>query len=149
MDILREVCRILEDGKQFDGVYLCSTPELSGRPASNWFAVGVEVDAVQTADQWDGGDDVGIEMRGSLRITFLGRHDDPLIRDSRLDRLVNVVAATLSGKSLLGITVKGKNKFTAHRWAPAKPPERRVVSTFVYSYLVKGWANFDVSTLNT
>lgn len=144
-DLLEEVGRVLSATSEFDEVKLCSTPELSGLPTSEAFAVGVEIASRTMASNYDAGDSIRDFATLSLTLTFLGRHEDALIRDRTLDRLVSVAEKALLGASLLGLTILDLNAFTAHQWRPATPPERRVVSTFKCVYLIDGLASYDTS----
>ena len=145
-DILLECVRLLTATSQFDAVTACSTPEISGRmPASQAFGVGVEQDTIVPSNIWDGDGSIGIQISSTFKITFIGRHDDPILRDKTLDRLINVAATTIGGGSILGVTIGDSNQFKSHKWMPATPPERRVVSIFQYVYTVDGDSGYDLS----
>lgn len=144
-DFLQAVAALLAATKQYDDVSLCSTPEITGRPASELAFVGIEITARDVLDDYDSGLAIWTEQILTLQFTFIYRHTDPIIRDRNVDYLIAVAESTLDRANPLSATIPDKNRFTKHRWLPAIPPERRVISTYQLIYPVDGVASIDTS----
>jgi len=144
-DIRDDIKQRLDATGNFSLVTLAGLPEEQGFGAGDLCAAVVGVPSDDPQSRWDGGDAIGLEVRGQLPITLLARHADPVLRDRRLDLLRDVLKAALGGKSLAGLTVPDMTRVRTPVPRPAKAPERRVEATLSYSYLATGWDDFDTA----
>lgn len=124
-------------------VWIWGLPEDYGSGASKLAAAAIEPESSTQDDRFDGGPSTGLVVTSRITITFLYRHDDPQIRDEACENLVEYAAVALNGQSLASLTMPDTTKFAGWRWLPATAPERRIVSSFVYQYIVDGWASYD------
>ena len=80
-----------------------------------------------------------------VTITLLYRCEDPQLRDEGAELLFDTAANALNGQSLATLTLPDTTKFTAWRWLPPTPPERRIQASFTYQYIIDGWDSYDVT----
>ena len=84
-------------------------------------------------------------IASTVKITFLSRHEDPQLRDEAAELLFDTAANALNAQSLAGLTLPEHTKFKSWSWAKPMAPERQIVATFVYKYIVEGWNNYDTT----
>ena len=92
---------------------------------------------------WDSEPGGGIIIFSSVTITLLFRHEDPELRDEGVERLFDVAANALNGQCLATITLPAFTRFSGYKWVTATPPERQIVATFGYQYILEGWTVAD------
>jgi hypothetical protein len=109
----------------FDGVWIWGPPEDYGGGASQLAAAAIEPESSTQEDRWDSAAAGGLIITSRVTLTLLQRHDDPQLRDEAAERLFDSAANALNGQSF------------------AVAPERRITSTFSYSYIVEGWNAYD------
>lgn len=127
----------------FDGVWIWGLPEDYGSGASQLAAAAIEPESSNQEDRWDSAPGGGLIITSRVTITFLQRHDDPQLRDEAAELLFDLAANALNGQSLAGLTLPQLTRFLGWRWEKPVPPERRIASTFSYSYIVEGWNAYD------
>jgi hypothetical protein len=129
----------------FDGVWIWGLPEDYGAGASQLAAAAIEPESSVQDDRWDSPPRGGLVVTSRVTITFLQRNDDPQTRDEAAELLLDSAADALNGQSLAGLTLPGLTRFTSWRWEKPLAPERRITSTFSYSYIVEGWGEYDTT----
>ncbi len=92
---------------------------------------------------WDSQAGGGLCYDCQLKITILVRQNDAQLRDETAEQLLDVLANTVNGQALAGLTLPGMTLLKSWRWMPAKAPERRITATLWFSYIVT-WDDFDV-----
>lgn len=128
------------------GVFLWGLPEHYGSGSSNANVVAIEPVSSVQRDLWDGSDeDSGLEVTSTVKLTFMARNEDPQLRDEQVELLFDTAADALNGQSLAGFTAPPFTKFASWNWQSPAHPERRIVSTFTYKYIVEGWDNYDIT----
>jgi len=142
-DVRRAIQTALQGTGVFDAVLLTGLPEVYGGKASDAAVATIEPSASQQSDHWDGGAQTGLVITSRVTITFLARAEDPQVRDEAAEQLLQTAMDTIQGSSLANLTLPDKTRFTAWVWQTASPPERRIMSTCVYDYIVEGWAGYD------
>jgi len=70
---------------------------------------------------------------------------DPQLRDEGAELLLDTAANTLNGQSLAGLTMPALTRFSGWTWKDATPPERRIIASFSYQYIVEGWESYDTT----
>jgi hypothetical protein len=129
----------------FDGVYLSGLPEDYGFGASSTAVAVIEPDATNHVAGWDSQIEGGLDFRASVKLTLIARDRDGQARDEAAELLLDVAVNAIQGVSLAGFTVPGRTMDVAWRWLRPAAPERRIVVSIAYDYLVEGWNSFDVS----
>lgn len=143
-DVRNAIRDALESTNAFDGVYLQGHPEDRGERSGNLRAVAIEPAETAVSDSWDDREGA-LLMTSRITLTFLSRHEDPLVRDETAEQLLNLAANALNGQSLAGLTLPPRTRFQSWTWHRANAPERRIVAVFEYQYLVEGWSELDIS----
>lgn len=147
-DVRRAIADLLDATNEFDGVYMLSLAEVSGRCAADARAVVIEPDSLEFSDPWSDGSSDGEPNTGALTVsarlllTLMVRDDDPDRRDNGAERLASIVSNTLNGRSLAGLTMPLFTRFHSMTWLPPEPPERRISTIFTYRRLVEPWTAF-------
>jgi hypothetical protein len=146
-DVRSAIAAALVATSAFDpgAVWLWGLPETYGSGASLQAAAAIEPDASQQDDDFDDDPAGGLVITSRVRLTFLYRHEDPQLRDEGVELLINVAANALNGTKLGALTIPAWTKFLAWQWQTPTPPERRIVASFSYKYLIEGWDNFDTT----
>lgn len=129
----------------FDGVWIWGLPEGYGTGSSLLSGAAIEPDSSKQDDLWDSGSTTGLLVTSLVRITLLYREKDPQLRDEGAELLMDTAANALNGQSLAGLTLPDKTCFQMWQWLKPEAPERRIMATFSYQYVVDGWGAFDVS----
>ncbi len=129
----------------FDGVWIWGLPEDYGTGASQLAAAAIEPESSTQEDRWDSAPGGGLIITSRVTLTFLGRNDDPQLRDEAVELLFDTAANALNGQSLAGLTLPQLSRFLSWRWEKPVAPERRITCTFAYSYIVEGWNGYDDS----
>jgi hypothetical protein len=127
----------------FDGVWIWGLPEDYGSAASQLAAAAIEPKSSKQDDRWDAAPAGGLLVTSRVRITLVQRNDDPQLRDEAAERLFDSAANALNGQCFAGITLPQFSRFLIWRWERPTAPERRITSTFSYSYIVEGWNAYD------
>jgi len=127
----------------FDGVWIWGLPEDYGSGASQLAAAAIEPESSTQDDHWDSAPGGGLIVTSRVKLTFLQRHEDPQLRDEAAERLFDSAANALNGQSFAGLTLSQLSRFLSWRWEKPLAPERRITSTFTYSYIVDGWHAYD------
>lgn len=92
---------------------------------------------------WDDFGDESSERTGQTMVTLVARSADESERIDLLDRLAQVAANAINGQRLAGITLPGKTRVAAGNYLPAADPEKHLILTVEWSYLIGGYANHD------
>jgi hypothetical protein len=129
----------------FDGVWIWGLPEDHGIGASQLAAAAIEPESSTQEDHWDSAPGGGLIITSRVTLTFLQRNDEPQLRDEAVECLFNSAANALNGQSFGGLTLPQLSRFLLWRWEKPVAPERRITSTFSYSYIVEGWTAYDDS----
>ncbi len=129
----------------FDGVWIWGLPENYGTGTSLLCGAAIEPDSSKQEDLWDGGTEIGSVVTSVVRITLLYRNEDPQLRDEGAELLMDTAANALNGQGLAGLTLPDMTRFQAWQWQKPTAPERRILATFSYQYIVEGWGAYDVS----
>jgi hypothetical protein len=141
-DIRNSIHDLLEQTGAFDGVYLSGLPEDRGEAAADAQAVSIEPARTTSTDASD--DDNGdLLMTCQVNLILLARHEDPQIRDEKVELLLDWAAAALSGQSLFGATIPAKTRILAWTWQKPTAPERRITAVLEFQYLSTGWTGFN------
>jgi len=128
-----------------NSVWIWGLPEDYGTGASSFAAAAIEPGGSQQSDEWDDTSIGALNVKSSVLITLLYRHEDPQLRDEAVELLFDTAANALNGQCFAGITLPGFTKFRRWDWCQADPPERRIRAIFEYMYLVEGWNEYDVT----
>jgi len=144
-DVRNAIHDILLATGAFDGVWIWGLPEDFGTGGSQLAAVAIEPQSSVLEDRWDSAPGGGLVITSRLTITLIQRDDDPQLRDEAAERLFELTAGALNSQCLSGLTLPQFSRFLDWRWEKPVAPERRIVATFSYSYIVEGWTAFDDS----
>ena len=81
-----------------------------------------------------------------VTITFLYRHEDPQLRDEAAELLFDTAADALE-RPVPGRPHACRISHDSRRGAGRRPspPERRIIASFSYQYIVEGWDSYDVT----
>jgi hypothetical protein len=143
-DIRNAIRDALEQTGAFDGVYLTGLPEDRGEASGQTRVAVIEPWETVCSDVWD--DTTGdLVMTGRMNLWFLGRNDDPQIRDETTELLLNVAASALNGQVLAGATLISQTRIRSWSWHKARPPERRIMAVFEFQYLVNDWTGLNTT----
>lgn len=142
-DIIDAVISALKATGAFDDVVWGEPPERHGRGADLSALAIVEPSDFTEIDRWDDEDGLGYETQPTFTLTIAVRNGDPRTRDRRVDRLLNIAKNALDGNGFDGLVVADKTILGRGKWTPATSPERRMVVTGQYAYLVDGSAAHD------
>lgn len=129
----------------FDNVYLWQLATFSDRSSEDARAAAIEPVGWKETDNWDDVASGTIEINATCKIAFLARDEDEQARDEACEDLLNTACNALNGQSLSDLTLPQWTKFTDATWKPAIPPERQIVTTFSYRYLVDNCTSFDIT----
>ncbi len=129
----------------FTDVYISGLPEDSGSAASDLCAAAIEPVGGSLTSGWDAQTDGGLYYGASVNVTLMARNDDVQVRDETAEMLLGYLHNAVNGQSLAGITVPGRTLVTSWSWQKAMPPERRIMATVGYWFIVDGWDEFDVA----
>ena len=144
-DVRNAIVTALEATGAFNGVYLGSLNDISDQSADDDRAAAIEPISWQESDAWDDVATGEIQIDAQCRLTFIARDESFQVRDDSAEQLLSTACDALNGQSLAGLTLPPWTKVTSARWKPAVPPERQIVATFSYRYLVDTFASFDES----
>lgn len=144
-DVRNAIQSALEATGAFDSVYVWGLPEDYGSGASQLAVAVIEPSVSTQTDLWDDNTTGALVVSSPVTLTFLARDEDPQLRDEAVERLLDVAADALNGQSLASFTLPAFTKFSSWRWEKPTAPERRIIATFVYQYLVAGWDQYDTS----
>jgi hypothetical protein len=144
-DVRDAIQSALQATEAFDAVYLWGLPEDYGSGASQLAVAVIEPESSTQEDLWDAQPSGALQVTSRATITFLARNEDAQLRDEAVEDLFDTAANALNGASLANLTEPALTKFISWRWAPPTAPERRIVSTFTYRYLVAGWDEYDTT----
>jgi hypothetical protein len=122
-------------------VWLTGLPENYGQGASQLAAADIRPVSGSQEDPWDSQPGGGLVITGTVRLTFLYRHDDPQLRDEGAELLLVTAANALNGQPLIpGLIIPPWTRFRTWQWPDAVPPEQRIIASFEYRYEFEGWA---------
>jgi hypothetical protein len=144
-DVRNAIQAALINTGAFDSVWIWGLPEDYGASSSNLAAAAIEPASSEQTDRWDDAVAGGLLVKSSVTITLLYRHEDPQLRDEAVELLFTTAADALNGKSLAALTVPAFTRFASWSWQKPTPPERRIVASFSYQYIVDGWDSYDVT----
>jgi hypothetical protein len=142
-DVRNAIQTMLVATNAFDGVYVWGMPEDYGSGASLLAIAAIEPQSSTQDDRWDAATTGGLVITSRLTLTFLARNEDPQLRDESVELLLDTAADTLNGQSLAGLTLPQLTRFVSWRWETPIAPERRIITTFSYQYIVDGWDEYD------
>ncbi len=142
-DVRQAIKDMLDDTNQFNEVSLRALPEDIGVAAGQLAFVLIQPVSDKQEDRWDGGEFTGMVNNATISITCMVRNSDPQLCDEACELLRNVVIDTIQGKSLADITVPDHTRYVGTVWQARKPPERRIVMTFVYETIMDSWDGYD------
>ena len=145
-DVRNAVHDALVATNAFDGVWIWGLPENYGTGTSLLSGVAIEPASSKQEDLWDGGIEIGVLVTSSVRITLLYRNEDPQLRDEGAELLLDTAANALNGQTFASLTLPDTTRFQSWQWQKPEGPERRIVATFSYQYIVEGWGAYDVTT---
>jgi hypothetical protein len=145
-DVRAAIADVLSATGAFDigGVWLWS-PEDLGRGTSVGRGCQIEPGNSTVTDPWDAQTAGGLVIMSQVQITLLYRDEDAQKRDEGAENLLQQCQNALNGQSLVGLTLPALTRFQSWSWVRAQPPERQIICTFQYSYIVEGWDNFDTT----
>lgn len=142
--VLEAIQALLEATHAFDNVYLSELPESRGRSAGELKVAVLEPNDWEELDESDDAADVQDTVRMRFKLTLMVREEDPALRDSEVDRLLNVCKNVIDGQQLVaGQTIPGWTKLKRAKWEPARAPERRMTVTGETAYWVDGETEHD------
>jgi hypothetical protein len=145
-DVRDAIQTALQATDAFDAVYLCGLPEDYGSGASQLAVAVIEPESTEQTDIWDDQNIGALVNQSRVTITLLARNEDPQLRDEAVEDLFDVATDALNGAALVaGFTIPAYTKFKGWRWEKATAPERRIVASFMYSYIVPGWGSYDTT----
>jgi hypothetical protein len=142
-DVRNAIHDALVETGAFDGVWIWGLPEAYGSGASQLAAAAIEPELSTQDDRWDSAPGGSLIVTSRVTLTFLQRHEDPQLRDEAVERLFASAANALNGQSFAGLALPQLSRFLSWRWEKPQAPERRITSTFSYSYFVEGWNVYD------
>lgn len=148
-DVIDAVIAALRATRAFSEVAWGEIPERHGRSADMSALATVEPTGWTEIDLWDSepaSDELGYEHQGTFTIVLYSRHNDPRIRDRRLDRLLSFAENAVNGKSFGLPLVGDKTILKNGRYSPASHPERRMTVQGEYSFLVDGSTSHSTET---
>jgi len=143
--VFRAIAAALDGTKQFTTV-LVGERQRGSRidfAAESCPAAIVTPISFDETDQWDNEEDVGAEREGSASITLIVREDDEAKRIDLLDRLSSAVCVAVNGQSLSGLTIPGRTRVSGGQWKDAEHPEKHLILTIKYLYLIDGYGGHD------
>jgi hypothetical protein len=127
-----------------DGGVLLQCPDDRGVGTDLAAACWIEPSSTTIRDEWDAQPGGGVTLTSILKTTFAYRAEDPQARDEACENLLEFAANVLNGQSIGGFTIPAWTKFVGGwQWLPPAPPERRIVATFSYQYILEGWNSYD------
>jgi hypothetical protein len=144
-DVRNAIRAALMPTDAFDAVYVWGLPEDYGSGGSQLAVAVIEPHSSTQDDRWDAATGGGLVITSLLTLTFLARNDDPQLRDEAVELLFDTAADVLNGQNLAGLTLPQLTRFVSWRWERPIAPERRIVTTFSYQYIVEGWDEYDDS----
>ncbi len=142
-DVRNAIKVLLDATEQFDSVSLKGLTTEYGSSAGDLKLAIIQPDTIAQSDRWDATDEIGLHVDSTLTITILARNEDPQTRDEIAENLLFLAINAIQGKSLAGFTEPDFTRFVRARWMKPKVPERQIVCTFVYSYLVDTWSGYE------
>lgn len=93
----------------------------------------------------DDTDDVRNDATSVFNLTLIVRSTEPRERFDLLDQLRSAVQNAINGKSLANLTVPAFTRVRRWQYQPAKDPEKRLVLTVEFRYIVAGHDDHDES----
>jgi hypothetical protein len=142
-DVRLAMKTLVEATGEVDEVSLKGLPTEWGSRAGQYKFVVIQPDTMVQQDLWDGRDCTGLLVTSTCLITVLARDEDPQVRDELAERLVSIIINQIQGKQLALLSNPDHTRFVRARFLPPKPPERRVVMTMTYDYILDSWWAFD------
>lgn len=94
-------------------------------------------------DPWDDAADVQSERTVHFDLVLIARDQDADARVESLDRLGQVAAKAIGGRSVGGFTLPGKTRIRRGTWLAAREPEKHLVLAVETSYLIDGFSAHD------
>lgn len=144
-DVRQAAIDLLAATKAFDNVYAYSTPEDQGQRAGDLKAAVVAPMRGVYQYLYDDVTAGAPVCRTTFLVTVMARDEDPAVRDSMADQLMNAAFNAINGKSLGGLTFVQQTLVTDSTWLPEKPPERQVRLTVQAMYATPDWNSFNTS----
>lgn len=142
-DVRNAIKVLLDETKQFDVVSLKGLPSEYGTAAGALKLAIVQPDTIAQSDRWDATDQIGLHVDSTITITILARNEDPQERDELAENLMLIAIDEIQGKSLAGMTAPDLTRFVRAKFVTPKVPERKIVCTFMYSYIVDNWSGYE------
>jgi hypothetical protein len=145
-DVRNAIVSALQATGAFDDVNVIGLPESAPVGASSEAFACVQPQSSTQEDRWDNAESGALIVTSRVTITFAYRHIDPQLRDEGAELLFNTAANALNGQELIvGFNSPELSRFSQWTWLPQTPPERRIVSTFSYVYIVPTWTGYDTT----
>ncbi len=142
-DVRNAIKTLIEATGQFDTVSRKGLPAEYGSSAGDLKLAIIQPDTIAQSDRWDATDEIGLHVDSTVMITILARNEDPEVRDDLAENLMWVAINAIQGKSLAELTAPDLTRFVRAKFMKPKAPERQIVCTFVYSYIVDGWSGYE------
>lgn len=143
--ILRLIADALAATGEFDEVCTTGLPERTGRTAGDARLASLELVSFKERELATDPDTAPRERTVRYHCYLLVRVEDPDARDDEVDRLANVAANAVDGQTFAGITLRSFTTLDAGQYLPAAAPERRLVMTGQFVYLLDSYATRSVT----
>jgi hypothetical protein len=144
-DIRNAIVAALQANDAVDAVYTTGLPKMDDQSAEDLLVASVQPIDWRESDLADGAPAGYMFIDGRVRIVFAARSTNEQERDDAVEDLLEFALNSLNGQSLAGLTMQTFTKFSDVRWVDPIPPERQIVATFQYKYLVPTWTSFDTT----
>lgn len=135
---------LLEKTNAFDEVSLKGLPEDWGSRAGSSKISFVEPLNYTQTDLWDGGPNTGSTANNQATITIAVRDSDPQACDEKCELLLQTAIDAIQGQSLANLTVCDHTRFVRAQFQKRVAPERRLVATFAYEYIIDAWDGYEI-----
>lgn len=144
-DVRRAAGELLAATGEFHCVAVGGEVFANGAAASDLAFALIDPMDTQEADEHDAAPWGASILKSRCSLVVGSRHSDPILRDDRAERLLNVARNALNGKSLGDFTMPDFTKVSRWSWQRAADSERRISCTLAFTYLEEGWDDADVS----
>jgi hypothetical protein len=144
-DVRNAVQTALTNTGVFDGVFIWGLPADYGTGSSKQAECIIIPQSSRQEDFWDAAPAGGLVITSRVGLTLAYRNNDPQARDEGAELLLENAANALNGQSLGDLTFPQTTRIIQWDWQEPVVPERRIIATLTYQYLIEGWDAADVT----
>lgn len=133
--MLKLIAAALVATGEFDDVRTSGPPEERGTPSEESRLATLELKGWREEDQSNDYAAVIQDRTITFTLVIAVRHEDPDLRDDEADRLCQVCANAINGRSFGGVNIPDHTRLLSGVYHPAQSPERRLTcqGRLVYS----------------